>query len=176
MILRTRRLILRKWSESDREPFALMNAHKEVMRDLGGPISRKDSDNKFDRFAKAFDKVGYGRWLIESPDGDFLGYCGVMPGIPGHPLGVHNEIGWRLVKRAWGHGYATEAAKAALTDAFERIGLPEVLAITTECNYRSKAVMDRLGLERDESRDFHINDELVGKWQGLVWVAAPKIR
>ena len=146
------------------------------MSDLGGPISRKGSDRKFDRYAKAFEEGGYGRWLIETLDGDFLGYCGVMPGHAGHPLGKHNEIGWRLVKRAWGHGYATEAAEAALKDVFERVGLLEVLAYTTESNFRSKAVMDRLGLWRDESRDFFISNELMGKWRGLVWVAKPDYR
>ena len=89
-----------------------MNAHPEVMHDYGGPISRADSDAKFDRYTSAFEEHGFGRWLIETPAGDYLGYCGVMPAYPGHPLGEHHEIGWRLVQStASDHrgAYTTEA-------------------------------------------------------------------
>ena len=85
------------------------------------------------------------------------------------PLGFHVEIGWRLVRRAWGRGYATEAARAALADAFHRCGLTEVLAYTAHDNGRSEAVMNRLGLRRDPSRDFTAFYGDVGPWTGLVW-------
>ena len=64
-------------------------------------------------------------------EGCFLGYDGVMRRRDTHPLGPHDEIGWRLVKSAWGYGYASEAARAALEDVFTRIGLCEVLAYTS---------------------------------------------
>lgn len=107
-----------------------MNADPEVMLDQGGPLNREASDAKLNRYAAAFRQNGYCRWLIESGDGEFAGYAGVMPSPSRHPLGPHVEIGWRLVRRKWGHGYATEAAGAALKDAFVRIGLTEVLAYT----------------------------------------------
>ena len=77
------------------------------------------------------------------------------------------------MRSAWGHGYATEAARAALHDAFTRCGLTDVLAYTAPDNLRSQAVMARLGLRRDASRDF---SEPVGErmWRGLVWVATPR--
>jgi RimJ/RimL family protein N-acetyltransferase len=91
-----------------------------------------------------------------------------VPARPGHPLGPHIEIGWRLVRAAWGKGYATEAARAVLEDAFGRLGVREVLAYTAADNARSQAVMARLGMQRDPSRDF---DTLYGDrpWHGLVW-------
>ena len=171
MKLETGRLTLRDWSESDRDSFAMMHAHPGVMHDYGGPISRADSDAKFDRYAQAFDQHGFGRWLVETASGEFLGYCGVMSGYTGHPLGDHHEIGWRLVRPVWGHGYATEAASAALEDVFQRIGLTEVLSYTTLKNIRSQSVMRKLNLARDASRDFIAHNELIGEWQGLVWVA-----
>ena len=88
-----------------------------------------------------------------------------------HPIGPHDEIGWRFLPGAWGHGYATEAAQAALNDVFDRIGLTEVLAYTAANNLRSQSVMGRLGLTRDVSRDFTTHDSRVGKWEGLVWKA-----
>ena len=171
MIIDTQRLRLRCWRDTDRDAFAEMNAHPEVMRDLGGPLSRAASDAKLDRYAAAFDRYGLCRWPIESRDGGFLGYAGVMPSADDHPLGPHFEIGWRLVRSAWGHGYATEAAKAALQDAFSRVKLPEVIAHTAPDNLRSQAVMERVGLTRDPSRDFTAVFDNVGTWHGLVWAA-----
>ncbi len=172
-LLETHRLRLRNWRESDRDAFAALNAHPEVMADLGGPIDRAASDRKLDGYISAFEEHGYGRWLIEDHAGTFLGYTGVMPRREDPPLGFHNEIGWRLTREAWGGGFATEAARAALDDVFTRIGLDEVLAYTRPDNLRSQAVMLRLELERDEARDFVMPMANVDNWPGLVWVARP---
>ncbi len=64
------------------------------------------------------------------------------------------EIGWRLARSAWGHGYATEAARAVLAFGFDTLELPEILAVTTATNLRSQAVMTRLGMTRDPAGDF----------------------
>jgi RimJ/RimL family protein N-acetyltransferase len=172
MIIETPRTRLLPWRESDRDAFAGLHAHPEVMRDAGGPLDRSQSDAKFDGYAAAFERYGFCRWAIESLEGDFLGYAGVMPRGLSHPLGHHADVGWRLVRSAWGHGYATEAARAALHDAFTRCGLREILAYTAPDNLRSQAVMARLGLLRDPCRDF--SGPYGGKmWRSLVWVAAP---
>jgi RimJ/RimL family protein N-acetyltransferase len=171
MIIDTPRLRLRSWTALDRDAFAAMNADSEVMLDQGGPLSREASDAKLDHYANAFQQNGYYRWLVESRAGEFVGYTGVMPSPSGHPLGAHVEIGWRLVRRKWGQGYATEAANAALKDAFVRVGFPEVLACTSPENIRSRAVMARLKLHRDPSRDFIAAYEGFNARRGLVWVA-----
>lgn len=162
---------LRNWRDADRETFAAMNADPEVMHDLGGPFTRAESNAKLDRYVGAFGRHGFCRWAIEDRGGSFLGYTGVMPAHGDHPLGPHFEIGWRLVRCAWGHGYATEAARAALDDAFERAGLREVLSYTAPDNPRSQRVMERLGLLRDPSLDFTAEYANVGRWRGLVWIA-----
>jgi RimJ/RimL family protein N-acetyltransferase len=169
-VIRTDRLRLRTWRESDRDAFALLNAAPEVTQDLGGPLDRVESDAKFDRYAAAFERHGFCRWALEDLSGQFLGYAGVMPSRHGHPLGPHADIGWRLVREAWGRGYATEAAKASLRDAFERVRLKEVLAYTSADNVRSLAVIRRLKLQRAASLDY--SEPLgAGMWQGLVWRA-----
>ena len=171
MVIRTSRLLLRPWQETDRATLAALHSDPEVMQDYGGPLTRRASDAKLDRYAAAYRDRGFCRWSVESLDGDFLGYTGVMPGPPDHPLGAHDEIGWRLVRQAWGQGYAAEAAQAALEDAFMRSELTEVLAYTAADNRRSQAVMARLELQRDPTRDFTADyDEFKG-WHGLVWVA-----
>jgi RimJ/RimL family protein N-acetyltransferase len=168
--LRTR---LRPWRENDADLFAALHAHPEVMRDLGGPISRTASDAKLANYTAAFRRYGLSRWAIETRDGDFLGYAGVMPSAASHPLGPHFQIGWRLMRNAWGMGYATEAAAAALHDAFLRVGLNEIIAYTARDNLRSQAVMDRLRLTRDPLRDFSITHDDASVWHGMVWAARP---
>jgi RimJ/RimL family protein N-acetyltransferase len=177
--IRTERLRLRCLTDRDRVDFARMNADPEVMRDLGGPIGRDESDRKLDAFVDHFDRHGYSRWLIETVDegalqGTFLGYAGVVGRTDvSHPLGAHQDAGWRLARSAWGHGYACEAARAALADAFTRVGLAEIVAYTAPDNVRSQAVMQRLGLRREPSRDFTTSYPAFGSWTGLVWVATP---
>jgi RimJ/RimL family protein N-acetyltransferase len=167
--LKTDRLILRPWRPSDRDAFAALNADPEVMHDLGGPLTRAASDAKLGRYISTFERHGCSRLVIEDQSG-FVGYAGVMPAASDHPLAPHAEIGWRLVRAAWGKGYATEAARAALDDAFARLGLDEVLAYTAIDNRRSQAVMERLGLRREPLLDFDVlNDDV--PWHGLVWVA-----
>ena len=118
-----------------------------------------------------FTQHGFARWAIEDTDGRFVGYVGVMPSLADHALRPHTEIGWRLVRAAWGKGYATEAAQAALRDFFARTGFAEVPSYTSSENARSQAVMERLGLRREPSLAFSgkYGDKI---WHGLVWVAA----
>ena len=160
-MIRSGRLRLRNWRESDRDAFAGLNAAPEVTQDLGGPLDRSESDAKFDRYVAAFDQCGFCRWALEDSDGRFLGYAGV--------IGPHTDIGWRLVRPAWGRGYATEAARASLRDVFERVKLKEVLAYISADNVRSQAVIERLNMRRAATLDY---SEPLGKgvWHGLVWM------
>jgi Acetyltransferase (GNAT) domain len=98
-VIRTDRLRLRN-RQSDRDAFAQLNAAPEVTQDLGGPLDRTESDAKFDRYVAAFERHRFCRWALEDLNGQFLGYAGVMPSRPGHPLGPHADIGWRLVHAA----------------------------------------------------------------------------
>ena len=140
------------------------------MSDLGGPFSREQSDVKFNRYVAAFAQSGLCRWALQHGEERFLGYAGIMPSRVGHPLGPHFDIGWRLKRAAWGRGYATEAAQAALRDGFERMGLKEVLAYTSSDNVRSQAVIARLDMQRAAALDYS-EPFAAGEWRGLVWKA-----
>jgi RimJ/RimL family protein N-acetyltransferase len=154
-MIQTDRLILRSWREADRAGLAAMNADPEVMHDYPLPLGRSESDAKVDRYQAAIDRLGFGRWAIERrEDGLLLGYVGMMPIMDDHPRAPGVEIGWRMIRRAWGFGYASEGAAAALADGFGRLGFKEIIAYTEPTNTRSRAVMERLGMVRDAARDF----------------------
>jgi RimJ/RimL family protein N-acetyltransferase len=171
--IETARLRLRAWRDSDREAFAAMHADPEVMVDAPKLLTREKSDRKFDRYVANYQRNGFCQWAVETLGGEFIGYAGVTRVADSHPLGAHIGAGWRLVRRAWGHGYATEATRAAFEDAFERIRLPEVLAYTSPDNIRSQHVMARLGMRRERDLDFTA-DEGASLWTGLVWSARPR--
>lgn len=154
-MIETERLSLGAWTEADREPFHRMTADPEVMVDYGAPFEPAVAEARFERHAAAFSRDGFGKWVVRrKQDGAFVGVCGVSPIWPTLAIAPGLEIGWRLVRAAWGRGYATEAARAALADLFARTDAEEVLSFTSPANQRSLAVMGRLGLERDPSRDF----------------------
>lgn len=147
--LRTDRLLLRPWRATDREPFAAMNADPEVMRWIGsGVLHPVASDELRARLRREWTRTGHGLWAIErSADGAFLGFCGLTAPAWGGP-GVEGEIevGWRLRRDAWGHGFASEAARAALGVAWEHLGLCATIALVHPDNARSLGVGERLGM------------------------------
>jgi RimJ/RimL family protein N-acetyltransferase len=154
-VLRTRRLVLRGWNDDDREPFARMNADPRVMEHFAGPLTREDSDGFLDRIVAHWRADGFAPWAVERiDDGRFLGFAGLAaPGFVA-PFTPAVEVGWRFEVAAWGHGYATEAAQAALRFGFEDLGLAEIVSFTIPLNVRSRAVMERLGMTHDPADDF----------------------
>lgn len=99
----TARLLLRGWRESDRDPFAAMNADPEVARYLPTPLDRASSDALVDRIVAHWAEHGFGLWAIERhDDGAFLGFTGLYrPAFEAH-FTPAVEVGWRLAREAWG--------------------------------------------------------------------------
>ncbi|MEJ7846179.1 MAG: GNAT family N-acetyltransferase [Acidimicrobiales bacterium] len=153
--LRTERLLLRRWRDTDRAPFAAVNADEAVMRHFTGPLDRAASDALVDRIERSFDESGYGLWAVELPgEAACIGFIGLWR--PAILAGVTDaiEIGWRLASDRWDRGYATEGARAALAFAFDALGLDEVVSCTTPANRPSIRVMEKLGMTRDPADDF----------------------
>ena len=153
--LRTERLLLRHWRAEDREPFAALNDDPAVMEHFPGHLTRQQSDAMADRIATFLDEHGWGLWAVELCEtGEFLGFTGLaVPRFQAH-FTPCVEVGWRLARSAWGHGHATEAARASLDHAFGSLGLDEVVAMVVPANDRSQSVMRKLGMTRDEGADF----------------------
>lgn len=162
-MIRTERLLLRRWRDDDRIPFAAMNLDPAVREHYQGLASREVSDAYVDRVMAHWDEHGWGPWAVELQGAaPFIGYVGLWPAdvLPGGPA---IEVGWRLSHEHWGHGYATEAAREALRSGFEDLGLEEIVSFTVPQNVRSRRVMERIGLVRDPSGDFdHPNVDQVG--------------
>ncbi|HEX4817898.1 MAG TPA: GNAT family N-acetyltransferase [Nonomuraea sp.] len=153
--METERLIMRRWREEDREPFAAMNADPEVMEHFPAPLTREQSDAFVDRIERQFDERGYSLWALEErATGRFIGFTGLAWQAFDAPFLPAAEVGWRLTRPAWGHGYATEAARRAVAYAFAEAGLDEIISMTAATNARSRAVMERLGMTRDPAEDF----------------------
>jgi RimJ/RimL family protein N-acetyltransferase len=152
--LDTARLSLRGWQQCDREPFAAMNADPEVMAFFPAPLSRAASDASIDAWQQAFAARGWSNWAVEVRSTNaFIGFVGLS--VPGRalPFSPCVEVGWRLARTAWGRGYATEAAREALKFGFAVLCLREIVSFTTLGNRRSRAVMERIGLQ-DTHEDF----------------------
>ena len=152
--LRTDRLLLRRWQDSDRAAFAAMNADPAVMRYFPATMDRAASDASIEVIEARFELQGYGLWALElAASGQFIGFTGLNPMPDGVPGAGGLEVGWRLAEHAWHHGYATEAAVAALDVAFNGAGLDQVWSMTAVLNLPSQAVMRRLGMTPQEYFD-----------------------
>jgi RimJ/RimL family protein N-acetyltransferase len=148
--LETERLILRGWRDDDLDAYAALCADPEVMRwhGNGEPRSREEAAEQLAGFRRHWDEHGFGLWCATRKDGDdgSIGFIGlaiptflpeVMPAV---------EIGWRLERKSWGQGLATEGARRVLPFAFDTLGLDRIVSITRPKNRNSWNVMEKLGM------------------------------
>jgi RimJ/RimL family protein N-acetyltransferase len=153
--LRTQRLLLRQWRDEDFDPFAALNADPETMRYFPQAPSREQSDALAEHSRRQISEHGWGLWAVEVVGGaSFVGFVGLArPSFEEH-FTPAVEVGWRLAREHWGHGYATEAGRAALAYGFEELGLEEIVSFTSELNEPSWRVMERIGMSHDPADDF----------------------
>ena len=146
MILETNRLILGTWQPSDWIAFRPIATDVEVMRYITGGVPWTDDRIQLfvNRQVELFAERGFSRWkLLLKPAQELIGFCGV--GFWDDSLDP--EIGWWLARQYWGRGLATEAARVALRDALERVGLDRIISIARPENIASARIMEKLGFE-----------------------------
>lgn len=141
----TPRLLLRGWGVADLDAHAEMSADPEVMRYLGegGVLNRGQSWGEIAMHIGHWALRGYGQWALErKADGASIGRAGLWypPGWPGV------EVGWKLARGAWGHGYATEAGEAAIDWAWPNVDVDELISVIQPDNAASIRVAERLGM------------------------------
>lgn len=153
--LSTARLLLRRWRETDRAPFAALNADPLVMEYFPNRLTQAESDDLLAKIEAGFETRGYGLWALEvRATSEFVGFTGLaVPSFSAH-FTPAVEVGWRLARSAWGQGYATEASLASVAFGFRDAGLDEIVSFTSAANVRSRAVMDRIGMTHDPGDDF----------------------
>jgi RimJ/RimL family protein N-acetyltransferase len=139
-------LVLREWRDDDVEPMTAINADPEVAQWLG-PIDPSKTSERISTWVEHWARHGFGLWAVEEKAGGrMIGRVGLVKHDDWIASPHDAEVGWTLARDAWGHGYATEGARAAL--AFARdVGLRRIISITLPHNIRSRRVMERLGLE-----------------------------
>lgn len=148
-------MLLRGWSEDDIHAWAEMNSDPRVMEFFPSVIEREQSIESGTRMREALERDGCG-WFVAEVKGamPFAGVIALLPVTWEAPFTPAYEVGWRFRTEAWGKGYATEAARAALQYGFNDLGWREIVAFTAEINQRSRRVMERLGMTRDPADDF----------------------
>jgi RimJ/RimL family protein N-acetyltransferase len=166
--IRTSRLILRRWRDEDLAPYAALNADPRVMQHFPAVLSRAESDAQAARIRKHWDDHGFGLWAVEVSGAapwhasgahlalrrGFVGFIGLQRVPFDAAFTPAVEVGWRLAFEAWGLGYATEGAHAALEHGFGMLGLREIVSMNVPSNERSWRVMEKLGMKRAHGEDF----------------------
>jgi 3-dehydroquinate dehydratase / shikimate dehydrogenase len=158
MSIKTKRLILRPWSDEDLEPFAQMNADPHVREYFPGLLSRQESNASVKVMSDHIQRCGWGFWAASlALTGEFIGFIGLEDvhfTAPFNKLAPAVEIGWRLAFNYWGKGYATEGALAALEYGYEKLNLEEIVSFTAVVNQRSRHVMEKVGMHHSLEDDF----------------------
>ncbi|MGD1106686.1 MAG: GNAT family N-acetyltransferase [Terracidiphilus sp.] len=153
--LKTGRLLLRRWRDSDRLPFQAMNADPRVMEFMPAPLSPAESDALVDRAQAHFERHGFGPFAVELlGDKTFAGFIGLFIPAFDAPFMPSVEVGWRFAFDCWGRGLATEGARAVVRYGFEELGLDSVVSFTVPENLRSRRVMEKIGMTHDPCDDF----------------------
>lgn len=155
VLVETARLRLRNWRDDDLAAFAAINADPRVMEFFPRALDRAESDALAARERARIDGRGYGLYAAEEKEsGDFIGFIGLADVPFAAAFAPAVEIGWRLSRRSWGSGFASEGAEAVVDDAFTRLGLDALVSFTAEWNVRSRRVMEKIGMVRDAGGDF----------------------
>lgn len=153
--LRTERLQLRDWRDSDRPGFAELNADPRVMEFMPAPLSREESDQLFEKIQSHIRAHGFGLYAAELlKERSFLGYIGLT--VPSFEAQFTPcvEVGWRLAAEQWNQGLATEGARAVTRHAFQGLGIAALVSFTVPANKPSRRVMEKLGMTHDSAEDF----------------------
>lgn len=147
--IETDRLILRDWKESDLKIFQQMNQDPIIMEYFPKMLSFDESREFYERINLEIKNRNYGLYAVEiKKTKEFVGFTGFHYTVMDTDFSPCIEIGWRYTRKAWGYGYATEAAKACLNYAKESISFKEVYSFTSSINKRSENVMKKIGMKK----------------------------
>lgn len=153
--IRTERLLLRRLNEDDLPALTALNQDPRVMEFIGPVLNEPEIRAMINRSEKSWDDLGYGRLAVELIDTqEFIGFIGLAQCKFESHFTPAVEIGWRLSRKSWNLGYATEGATAVLNWAANALFVSEIVSFTSASNIPSRRVMEKLGMERNPIDDF----------------------
>ncbi|WP_194767608.1 GNAT family N-acetyltransferase [Tamlana sp. I1] len=145
----SQRLGFRNWVKNDLTAFAKMNADESVMKYFPKPLTKNETVNFIERLQNHYLKYGYNYFAVEILEtGEFIGFIGLAYQDYETNFTPATDIGWRLIKSAWGKGFATEGANRCLEYAFITLNLDKIIATCTENNSKSEQVMIKIGMNK----------------------------
>ena len=171
----TDRLHLRRFETTDLDALAVVFAKREVWEfPLGRPLDRDETADFIANQRSHWDACDFGLWIaIERASERIIGYVGLCVPMFLPPILPAVEVGWRFDPDVWGHGFASEAARAALDQAFTTLALPEVCSVPQVDNHASVAVAERIGMRRGEVMTIPANDQR-GAVEGQLFWTTPE--
>ena len=145
----SKRIGLRKFQPGDLDSMSAINVDPQVMEHFPSTFDRDQTQEFIQKANEKIDENGFSFWAAELiATGELLGFVGINKVPFNEEFTPAVEIGWRLARKHWGHGYATEAANACLRFAFEKAQLDSVVSFTALPNERSELVMQRIGMTK----------------------------
>lgn len=156
-MIETERLILRPFSADDLEAFASLNEDPDVMRYIGNgkPMTKEQTETRLNAVLDHWKQHEFGLFTaIDKASGEFVGFCGLKYLDTSSEI----EVGYRLAKKFWGRGLATEAARASLHYGFETLGLDRIVAVVQPENGASCRVIEKIGLRYEKEARFYDTD------------------
>ena len=144
----SQRLGFRNWKKKDLPDFHAMNTDPMVMRFFAGSPSLAQSEAWIDRMQKMFEERGYCYFAVNLLEThEFIGFIGLAwQDYPAH-FTPCTDIGWRLIQKAWGQGFASEGAKRCLEYTQSNLKLTEIKSVAPLINKPSIRVMQKIGME-----------------------------
>ena len=160
LIIETPRLFIRKTELSDVPNMIELNSDPLVTQYTGdGPFnSPEQAQLVAQNILKQYDDFGYGRWMMElKTSNEFVGWCG----LKFHPDRDEVDIGYRLLRKHWGKGYATEASQYCVSYGFEKLGITRIIGRALKENTASIRVFEKLGMKFFEEKILHEENAVV---------------
>ena len=146
-IFQTQRLGFRNWEDHDIDKMAAINANKEVMKFFPNTYSKKETQQFIEKMQKQFKEKDFCYFAVDKlMDGELIGFIGLSEQTYDVDFTPCVDIGWRLDKKEWNKGFATEGAKKCLEYAKTNLGLDKIMAIAPVINTNSIAVMQKIGM------------------------------
>lgn len=148
-IFKSDRLGFRNWEETDIEPFLKLNADEQVMQHFPKTLTKDQTISFIEKSKNQYKDKGYTYFAVDVLEtNEFIGFIGLSYQTYEASFNPSVDIGWRLDKKHWGKGYATEGAKRCLVYASENLKLKIINSVCPVVNKASENVMKKIGMQK----------------------------